>query len=170
MNISYDGDRKITITHDDGTTTTVRYRSAPIAQQAKAAMEHLDELGPSITFAEFYEVWKEHYAKHELAEVSHKVYYRVLDEHVIPIVGHIPIPDIDRDALAMFVDKHLAEGRSRRSVWTALTIISAVLGVAVSWRYIDENPVDLLDLFGLSMRPRELDCLKAYISDEPDAH
>lgn len=61
------------------------------------------------------------------------------------MIGDVPIPDIDAAFISKVVLSLREAGCSKKKIRKILTIVSAVLGVAVKWTYIDSNPMDNFD-------------------------
>ncbi len=68
-------------------------------------------------------------------------YYRFqLHRHLLPTFGALRLRDLDREMLQAFVVGKRQQGFSSSTLHGLRTTLSKVLGQAVTWRYMDENP------------------------------
>lgn len=68
-------------------------------------------------------------------------YYRFqLHHHLLPTFGPLRLCDLDRESLQAFVVGKKQQGFSSSTLHGLRTTLSKILGQAVTWRYMDENP------------------------------
>lgn len=68
-------------------------------------------------------------------------YYRFqLHRHLLPTFGPLRLSELDREALQAFVVGKRQQGFSSSTLHGLRTTLSKILGQAVTWRYMDENP------------------------------
>lgn len=68
-------------------------------------------------------------------------YYRFqLHRHLLPTFGPLRLSELDREALQAFVVGKKQQGFSSSTLHGLRTTLSKILGQAVTWRYMEENP------------------------------
>jgi len=95
--------------------------------------------------------WLEQYGKVNLRPSTYESYKGVINNHIIPNIGHIPIRELTP---AMFDDifrKMYDKGLSQTSARNVHRVLSVALEGARKYRYIETNPArDILTKFGQS--------------------
>jgi integrase len=74
-------------------------------------------------------------------------YYRYqLYRYLLPTVGPLRLHELDREALQAFLVGKKAQGYSSSTLHGIRTTLSKILGQAVTWRYLEENPAKELSI------------------------
>lgn len=148
------------------TTTFVPDPSMTKKQQERAlqkfAMEFEDKVkrgncieGDKITLAEFTEKWFEDYAEGQLERTTLWRYRYVLDNNILPVMGHLKLSKIrPYDVQKFFVSltkddarqDGVSGGYSHESIRKMKTVLSSILSTAVKWEIIESNPCFKADL------------------------
>src|SRR5947209_5327846 len=101
-------------------------------------------LGPQQTVKQYLEYWLEEVHKSTIRVGSYVGYRRVLNNHLIPILGHIQLQKLTpQDVQSMFAQK-LKEGLSSQTLRTTHAILHKALEDAVRWKFIAQNVGDLV--------------------------
>jgi len=110
-----------------------------------------------VTVAEWLERWLTNYAELKLRDTVYPGYRSNMELHVIPIIGHIPLKDLQTDDVQTMINDLLKNGRSdkqkdkkekpglsRRTVEQIRAILHEALGQAKQGpnKLILDNPVD----------------------------
>lgn len=103
--------------------------------------------GEKMTFQEFIDDWMEEYAKIQLEPTTTEVYRLLLNAHVIPVIGHLRLANIQPSHLNKLYSGLLqarkdgkSGGYSPTTVKRVHAIISSIMTTAVQWNIIMENP------------------------------
>lgn len=99
----------------------------------------------SIKLGDFLDTWIEG-ARSHLAYRTVENYEQVIRDHLKPVLGSRPIGKIRPDEVQSLVNAMAARGYSPRSVQNARTILRRALNSAKTWRYIEHNPADNIDI------------------------
>jgi hypothetical protein len=67
-------------------------------------------------------------------------YKRILENHINPVIGNVPVDRIDRFQVSAVSDRLAAAGRSPKTVSNVHALMSSILSDAVTDRIIDRNP------------------------------
>lgn len=132
--------RKVVTERDDGTITTATFYNDRVASGAIAAIElHNRDEGP-VTFRDFCDRYYRYHAKIRMLPRTLVVYER----QITPLLPEFA--DVATDAVA----DHVAEYFHRRvqageveGLIPAMRTLSAVMGVAFKWGYIDQKPMSV---------------------------
>ena len=114
--------------------------------------------GKALKFSEFTEIWKRDYASKELAPITIKRYYRMLDTRILPYFGRMYINKIKPTDIMRFYDLLSKDTQlerkkntkivktnkplSRKTILEHHRLIHAMLTKAVYWQVIVSNPAD----------------------------
>jgi hypothetical protein len=119
-----------------------KFRTLSAAKTAAAkrmTVERKPELRTQ-TLREFEVEWQRDYLLRECADDTRRDYETCFRRLVLPRLGDRPLDQISRSVVDVFMDDLYVEGRC----WTVQRgrrTLSAMLGVAKSWGYIESNPV-----------------------------
>ena len=147
--------RILDVEYEDGRRDRIGYPSQAKALNAKRAMDHLVARKALPTFREFFEgPWRTWHRSFELAADSCPQYDRMA-ERTMPIIGNVRLDLISEDVLLDLADALRARGVWETTVGNTLRTLSAVIGVACDWRYIESNPMDGISICVIGRRPDE---------------
>ena len=80
----------------------------------------LRESNKKITFREYAELWLNGYVATTLKYSTYKGYKSIMDTHLLPKFGKLPLPSISRDQIKRFliekIPKKNAKGRDKRPI------------------------------------------------------
>lgn len=129
-----------------------------LAQFVVEANHGLIPEGKSITFEEFFHVWKINYGEKELAPSTYKRYVRMLETRILPYLGSFTLEKIKPTDLMKLYDmleqdtqiKRLAKNNgertfkplSKKTILEHHRLISSMLHKAVYWQLIPFNPAE----------------------------
>lgn len=116
-----------------------------------------------MTFAKFVEEWKKKFALLELSSTTLANHEFKINNHIIPVIGHVPLDEITSmmllDLLANLSRKDGKEGElsilSKQDIYRTL---KSIFKYAVQWKLISENPMD-----GVNM-PRNKQAVKREVN------
>jgi integrase len=94
----------------------------------------------TITFEQFAREKWEPLALATIKPATSRYYRHQLHRHLLPTFGPLRLRDLDRETLQAFVIGKKRQGYSSSTLHGIRTTISKVLGQAVAWRYLEENP------------------------------
>jgi len=135
--------RKVTTERDDGTIISETFYDERVAAGAVAAIElHNSDLDP-ITVKELWERYHRYHAKIRMKPDTLRVYERQMAP-ILQELADVMIDDVG-DQAAKYFKRRVRSGEIK-GLLPAMRTLSAVMGVAVKWGYIDENPVSLAKL------------------------
>lgn len=116
-----------------------------------------------VTLDAFARGWLDTYpAAKGLRESTRRGYARILEKHVLPVLGDRRLEEVDVDALEAYVARKRRAGLSPGTLNRHLNVLSLVLGAAVKRRLIASNAVAAVD------RPREPDRRQSWRRLQPD--
>lgn len=95
-----------------------------------------------LTTSEYLKKWHEDYCKNKLASSTCENYWIILDKHLIPALGAIPLSKLKPLHIQDYYAKALSKGLSLRSVQYHHAILRKALQQAVKWKLIPYNPAD----------------------------
>lgn len=107
--------------------------------------------GEKITFQEFTERWFKEYANQHLAKTSLSTYRDLLEQLIIPAIGHLKLAKIQPLHLQSFYNNLQEDGvrkdgkkggYSSTTIKKCHAIISSILTAAVRWQIIESNPCE----------------------------
>jgi len=144
---------RVRFTREDGTVGVRHYNGTSQAARASEAMTSLIADEVTLTLREFCEQrWLKYHVSPGLAECTDRNYRCRLENHVLPHLGDMPITEVTEAAIHEYERAEIEAGRSYREIGDALRILSALLGKAEEWCYIDGSPMHKFDYFSLGTR------------------
>ena len=101
----------------------------------------LTRLEPSSqTFEDFAEEWMRVQAMPRLAQSTFNVYASILDCHLVPRLGAVPLKSLTRERIAQTRADFHAEGVGKSVTTKGFMLLRSMLDVAVDWGRIPANP------------------------------
>ncbi len=139
------------VTLEDG-TRKVRYRET--RQEAhKALQQMLRDLeqgrlatGPQQTVRQYLELWFTDVHGPTLRKSSRSSYRNMIDKHILPALGHIPLQKLSPQHVQALYAGKLKEGLSPKSVKLIHAILHNALKNAVRWHLVAYNVCDNVSL------------------------
>lgn len=154
VEISESDERVLEIVYEDGMPDRVKYPSRAKAMHAKRAMDYLMTLERVPKLREFIGYpWRKWHRSFEIAADSSPQYDKATDR-ALPVMGDVQMDLITREVLLEFAGHLREQGVWETTVVNTLRILSAIIGVARDWRYIDENPMDGISICVIGRRPK----------------
>ncbi|HHV79051.1 MAG TPA: site-specific integrase [Firmicutes bacterium] len=106
-----------------------------------------------LTMAEYLRIWLEKYAKPKVGPRTLESYTQIIEQHLIPALGRIPIARLSPTHLQEYYLRALQSGRkdgkpgglSARSVLYHHRILHKALRTAVKWRIVPYNAAEAAD-------------------------
>jgi integrase len=107
--------------------------------------------GEKITFQEFTETWLKDHADNQLQKPTYIAYKEMLDERILPAIGHLKLSKIQPMHLQSFYNNLLEDGvrkdgkeggYSPSTIKKCHAVISSIMKTAVYWQVIDSNPCE----------------------------
>lgn len=107
--------------------------------------------GEKVTFKDFTERWFKEYANQQLEKTTIGAYNELLDQKILPAIGHLKLSKIQPMHLQSFYNNLLEDGvrkdgkkggYSPSTIRKCHAVISSILTTAVHWQIIDSNPCD----------------------------
>jgi integrase len=98
-----------------------------------------DPFAEEIILRDYLDRWLEHVAG-RVRPRTHLRYRQVLDRHVTPVIGHLPLKKLRPAHVQKVMDEMTASGAAPRSVVKARAVLGAALRRAVAWGLIPANP------------------------------
>src|SRR6266700_4981730 len=98
--------------------------------------------GPQQTIKQFLEYWLEDVHKLKVRPGTYEVYRTVLDNHLIPVLGHIKLQKLTTQQVQTLYAKKLKEGLSSQRVQTIRAVLHKALGHAKRIKLVDSNVCD----------------------------
>lgn len=113
-----------------------------------------------VNFGEFIQQWLKDYASANVKPKTFEGYKWVMERHIIPTLGNIPLINLQPQHLQEYYAKELSTGLSNRSVLSFHRLIFEALSHAVKWGLISRNVAQAVD----PPRPKnlEMQTLDAY--------
>ncbi len=125
---------------------TVRSSKAEAQRRLRELLSSMDKGIPvpsgRLTVAEHLRSWIEG-AKTSCSQRTIDGYQSVVENHLIPVLGHIPLKDLQPQAIQAFYGKG-RETLSARTILTWHRILSQSMKYAVRQGYLGRNPCDLV--------------------------
>jgi len=106
--------------------------------------QRLLTLGPQQMLKQYLEYWLEEVHRPTIRVGSYVGYRRVLDNHLIPILGHIQLQKLTPQDVQSLYTQKLKEGLSSRTLRTTHAILHKALDDAVRWKFVAQNMCDLV--------------------------
>lgn len=98
----------------------------------------------SALFGPFAISWLATWAAVKLKASAYREYESVTRRHLIPAFGSLRLDELGPDRVQGYVASRIIEGLAPRTVDNHVIILKRILGVAVGYGLIPENPVDLV--------------------------
>lgn len=107
--------------------------------------------GEKIKFEDFVDTWLKDYAEHQLAKTTISAYKELLEQKIIPAIGHLKLAKIQPLHLQSFYNNLLEDGvrkdgkkggYSSSTIKKCHAVISSILTTAVHWQIIESNPCE----------------------------
>jgi integrase len=119
------------------------------ANAARRKMLHEKEqgtlpVGPQQTLKTYLDQWLEQVHKPTIRIGSYNAYRIMLDKHIIPALGHIPLQRLNPQQLQAFYASKLNEGLSLRRVRGLHSVLHSALAIAMKWNLVGRNVCDLV--------------------------
>ena len=140
----------------DPVTGKLRRRSVTIKAKTKSAARawanqilgevDVAPLSSQATMNQLFEEWMGFLEGRGRSPKTIRGYQSVIDHHVAPAFGSIPISKLTTHHLDSFYAKCTADGSSPRTVRNINAVIRSALNQAIRWGWIDRNPANLVTL------------------------
>lgn len=101
-------------------------------------------VGSQQTVKQYLEHWLEEVHRSTIRVGSYVGYRRILDNHLIPVLGHIQMQKLTPQDVQSLYTQKLKEGLSSRTLRTTHAILHKALDDAVRWKFIVQNVCDLV--------------------------
>lgn len=98
--------------------------------------------GDKITFSQYYNDWKEKYAKNNLEATTIEGYDLQINGKVMKEIGHLKMSDIYPLTIQNLYDKLQKNGISAATISKIHNILSGLFKIARKWRIIKHNPCE----------------------------
>jgi len=110
--------------------------------RAKAAGLSIE--GGRQTFGVFLEKWLDTVVSHRVRSTTFRRYQQLVNLHVVPIIGSVPLAKVTGQHLADMYADRLAAGQSARSVEQMHSVLHSALKQAVRWELVGRSAADLV--------------------------
>ena len=125
------------------------FKTAKEANTALRKMLHEKEqgtlpTGPQQLLKTYLDQWLEQVHKPTIRIGSFNAYRIMLDKHIIPALGHIPLQRLSPQHVQGFYASKLSEGLSLRRVRGLHSVLHSALDNAVKWNLVGRNVCDLV--------------------------
>lgn len=152
IDIRHDG-RHVVTTHPNGERSRAVFYNEATARHAAYAMKLRIGNEPQLTFAEFVDLWEEHYARVRFTDGTHACYMSLVRNYLVPAFRNVCISELSTEQVSSFIGELRRRGMRGRSITPIVMKLQAVLGVARKWGYVEQNPVSSIDAVFLSCEP-----------------
>lgn len=107
--------------------------------------------GEKITLKDFTDTWFEEYAPQQLEKTTMAAYSEILEQKILPALGHLKLSKIQPMHLQSFYNNLLEDGirkdgkkggYSPSTIKKCHAVLSSILTTAVHWQVIESNPCD----------------------------
>lgn len=104
-----------------------------------------------MTLKDFADTWLKEYAEQQLQKTTYAAYKEMLDQKIIPALGHLKLAKIQPMHLQSFCNNLLEDGvrkdgkeggYSPSTIKKCHAVISSILKTAVYWQVLESNPCD----------------------------
>jgi len=146
-----------------------KFRATVEADLARG--DWIDQRLSKQTVGEFAEQWFATLGGHRAATRSR--YRAILDLHVLPAFGHLPIGRLDHHEVAVWIGQQSERGLSAASISKHRNVLSQICGTAIRAGAIRANPVDGIRIAKSPVRkkrflsPTEVERLATEITNSP---
>ncbi|KAF0209032.1 MAG: integrase family [Actinobacteria bacterium] len=96
----------------------------------------------SVTFAEFSRSWLSTWAIVRLKASGYREYESIVRLHLIPHFGELTLDEVTVYRIQVYIADKIALGLAPRSVKNHVIVLKRILGTAVDYGLLRENPVD----------------------------
>ena len=96
----------------------------------------------SVAFADFVASWLATVAAVKLKASAYREYESIARRHLVPAFGDLDLSDVTTERIQVYVAGKLEDGMSRRSTINHTIVLKRILGTAVDYGLVVENPVD----------------------------
>ncbi len=120
--------------------------------KAAAEFEALVKSGPfykcgKMLFSEFCQKWFADYVTVNLELNTQSKYRDVLDNHLLPALGHFKLSDLDSFSLQEFLNRYCTEtDYSGATIQKIQNVLRSIFRQAFCWRVVQENPMERVRL------------------------
>lgn len=138
-----------TVIRQDGRVITATGRTAAEAKRNAAEKvkrlqplnKGLIEKGGLLTVEEFMMPWLTERHQHEIAYSTFERYTQLARLHIIPLIGHVKLMELNKRHVDQMLTAMNAAGQSKRSQRQARAVLSVTMAAAVKEELIAFNPV-----------------------------
>ena len=109
-------------------------------QLARDQLGLLDKRENKIGFGDYVKSWLENYIRQVRANGTYTRYRALLEQHIRPLLGSVPLVEISRRDIREALLKYMRTGASKSSVGLMHCVISGALNHAVDDELIQANP------------------------------
>lgn len=120
-------------------------------EQKVKSGKYLD--GEKLTFQAFCEIWLRDYAEQNLDTTTVATYKRLLNAHILPVIGHLKLAKVQPNHLNKFYYTLSHErkdgkegGYAPKTIKHIHNIISVIYSTAMKWNIVLDNPCDRVDV------------------------
>ena len=144
-----DGRWAASITLDDHKRKTFYGKSRKeVLEKLKVALHEQQQgtlaTGPQQTLKQYLEQWLEEVHKPTIRLSSYAKYRKLLDNHILPALGHIQIQKLTPQQIQSFYTKKLKDGLSATTIHVIHAVLHNALENAVRWGIISRNACDVI--------------------------
>lgn len=120
-------------------------------EQKVKSGKYLD--GEKLTFQAFHEIWLRDYAEQNLDATTIATYKRLLNVHILPVIGHLKLAKVQPNHLNKLyytLSHERKDGRvggyAPKTIKHIHNIISVIYSTAMKWNVVLDNPCDRVDI------------------------
>lgn len=120
-------------------------------EQKVKSGKYLD--GEKLTFQAFHEIWLRDYAEQNLDTTTVATYKRLLNAHILPVIGHLKLSKVQPNHLNKLYYTLLHErkdgkegGYAPKTIKHIHNIISVIYSTAMKWNVVLDNPCNRVDV------------------------
>lgn len=132
----------------------------------KELVAQSENAGANMMFSAFAAMWVRRYVRIRLRRSTQKNYSQVIEQHLIPRLGRLPLRGITRDVIARLTEDVLRGGRTAKTVNNILFVLRRSLNAALEWDFLAAVP----KMTYLKVAPPRFDFLTPIESDRLIAH
>jgi integrase len=122
---------------------------ADVARKLNSALDAREKRLPlpglRLTTKQFLNNWLEDTVKPSQKPLTYVKYRGVVDNHIIPVVGNLPLARLGPDHVQRIQSQMLAQGLSAATIHGMRTALGAALSQAERWNLVARNAVRLVD-------------------------
>ena len=159
---------------EDGKTKQSYYKTQGEAEIARNEMLYEQRhgtlaTGPKQKLKDFLEQWFEEVHAPTLRISSYLRYRGVLNNHILPALGHIPVQGLTAQKVQSFYASILKKGLSTSSLHTIHKVLHSALDTAMRWNLVARNVCDAVSMpsetsqHGVSLTPEQAQHLVAAV-------